>query len=63
MAAAETRASGIHHSGIGCHVNTLHTRNRIQRTEISHCSEVLITGPTDQLDPAALAEGIITGQQ
>ena len=60
---AETRASGIHHSGIGCHINTLNTCNRIQRAEISNRSEVLIAGPADQLDPTTLAKGLITGRQ
>ena len=60
---AETRASSCDNCGIGCHVNTLNTCNRIESAEISHGSQVLVTGSTDQLDPATLAEGIITGRQ
>ena len=58
---AETRARCCDDSGIGRHINTLNTRNRIESAEISHGSKVLVTGSTDQLDPATLAEGIITG--
>jgi len=60
---AETRARCCDDSGIGCHVNTLHTRNCIESAEISHRSQVLVTGSTDQFDPATLAESIITGCQ
>ena len=60
---AEPRASSCDDSGIGRHINTLNTCNRIQRAEISNRSEVLIAGPADQLDPTTLAKGLITGRQ
>mgnify|MGYP001183820306 CR=1 len=60
---AEPRASSCDDSGIGRHINTLNTRNRIESAEISNGSQVLITGSTDQFDPATLAEGIVTGCQ
>ena len=60
---AEAGASCVDNSGVGCHINTLHSCNRIQSAEIGHRSQILITGPADQLDPTALPEGIVTGLQ
>ena len=58
---AETDASSINNSGVGCHVDTLNAGNGIKSTEVCNCSQVLITSPTDQFDPTPLPEGFITG--
>ena len=58
---AETGASSIDDSGVGCHVDTLNAGHGIQGTKVCNRSQILITGPTDQFDPTPLPEGFITG--
>ena len=57
----EARARSVDHSCVGCHINTLNSCSGVEGTKISDCSQILIAGPADQLDPTTLSEGLITG--
>ena len=62
MGPAQTKTGSADHSRIGGDVNTVHTRRRKDGTQVGDRSQILITGTTDQLDPAPQLKRFITGQ-
>ena len=47
------------HCGIGRNINTGHACSPIEGTEISNRGQILITGPTDEFDPASPGQTLI----
>ena len=48
-----------HHSGVGGHIHTGNPCSSVQGTEVCNGSQILIAGPTDQLDPAPPGEALL----
>ena len=47
---------------IGSHINAMNTDSRKNSGQIGNGRQILIAGPTDELDPAALIEGFVRCQ-